>query len=108
MTKSGVLALVAELESMLNVARPRPWRQGASTHRAVDASGYEVAEFHHGHEQVLTVAVMNALPEIIDHVRKAHDVLLKLREHMLVCQHPEPRHEGTHDKLQSLLDTVLR
>ena len=56
---------LAELKLLLDAARPLPWRQGGSTHNLVDATGYSVADFHHGHEQVTVAALANAAHVLI-------------------------------------------
>ena len=74
-----------ELERLEKAALPRPWRQGATTHWLVDAEGYEVAEFHHGHEQVFVVALRNAAPALFARLRR-HEVALKtILERISAC-----------------------
>jgi hypothetical protein len=60
---------IKKLRELEEVALPPPWRQGSSTHRMVatlePGSDYEVADFHHGHEQVFVCALRNAAQALL-------------------------------------------
>lgn len=68
----GVLAVTLTLDQLTHLreleaaAIPGPWKQGSSTHRAVAANDYHVADFHHGHEQVFVCALRNAAPALLE------------------------------------------
>ena len=78
---------ITELKQLLEAGRPLPWRQGESTHQLVDATGYLVADFHHGPEQVLTAALANAAPALIE--AAAHDLVFP----RLACGHLHGDHD---------------
>lgn len=60
---------IADLEDMVRNATGKEWHQGSSTHRAVttlNGKEYEIADFHHGHEQVTVCALFNAAPKLLE------------------------------------------